>query len=79
MKKKIHPKLVETTLTCSCGETYKVVSTITNLTTDICRKCHPAWSDVKDNTNARGDMISKYNEKMKRIENAQKKYKQSKK
>lgn len=79
MKKKIHPKLVETTLTCSCGEVYKIVSTSTAIETDICRKCHPAWSDVKDNSTSRGDMISKFKEKMKRVEDAQKKYKKTKK
>ena len=40
MKKGIHPDYVETTVTCSCGETFKTRSTKPNLKIELCSSCH---------------------------------------
>ena len=44
MKKEIHPKYVDTTVTCSCGNVIKTRSTVENLRVEICSKCHPFYT-----------------------------------
>ncbi|HEV8194100.1 MAG TPA: 50S ribosomal protein L31 [Ktedonobacterales bacterium] len=44
MKTGIHPKYVEATVTCSCGNTFTVGSTKPTLRVDICSKCHPFYT-----------------------------------
>jgi len=44
MKDKIHPKYMEATVTCSCGNTFKVGSTKPNLKVELCSKCHPFFT-----------------------------------
>lgn len=44
MKKGIHPEYMETTVACSCGETFKTRSTRPELHVEICSKCHPFYS-----------------------------------
>ncbi|MBO4343945.1 MAG: 50S ribosomal protein L31 [Clostridia bacterium] len=41
MQEGIHPKYVEATVKCACGETFKTRSTKEELRVDICSKCHP--------------------------------------
>ena len=42
MKKKIHPKYnPQATVKCSCGNTFKVGSTLDELNVEICATCHP--------------------------------------
>lgn len=44
MKKGIHPKYVETTVKCGCGNTFKTRSTMAELKVDICSACHPFYT-----------------------------------
>jgi len=44
MKKDIHPKYVETTVVCGCGETFKTQSTLEKIHVEICSKCHPFYT-----------------------------------
>ena len=44
MKTGIHPKYVEATVTCACGNTFMVGSTKPTLRVDICSKCHPFYT-----------------------------------
>ena len=44
MKKKIHPKYVETTVKCGCGNTFQTRSTVSEITVDICNSCHPFYT-----------------------------------
>ena len=44
MKKKIHPKYNETTITCACGEVIPIRSTKQNIKVEICSKCHPLFT-----------------------------------
>ena len=44
MKEKIHPKYVETTVTCGCGESFKTRSTKEKIAVEICSKCHPYFT-----------------------------------
>jgi large subunit ribosomal protein L31 len=46
VKPDIHPKYVETTVTCSCGNTFATHSTAANgeIHTDVCSACHPFYT-----------------------------------
>ena len=44
MKEGIHPKYVDTTITCACGEGIHTRSTRENIRVEICSKCHPFFT-----------------------------------
>ena len=44
MKKGIHPKYVEATVVCGCGETFKTHSTKERIVVEVCSKCHPFYT-----------------------------------
>ncbi len=44
MKNDIHPKYVETTISCACGAVYHTRSTVENVTVGICAACHPFFT-----------------------------------
>lgn len=69
MKADIHPQwYTETTVTCVCGNTFKVGSTKPTITVEICHKCHPFFT---------GEM--KYVDTLGRVEKFQKKQEKAKK
>lgn len=41
MKKDIHPKYEETTITCICGNVIKTKSAKKDIKVEICSMCHP--------------------------------------
>jgi len=44
MKAGIHPKYMESTVTCACGNTFQTRSTRPTLRTDLCNVCHPFYT-----------------------------------
>ena len=44
MKKDIHPKYVDATVTCGCGNSFKTRSTKAKITVEICSSCHPFFT-----------------------------------
>jgi len=44
MKEGIHPKYVETKVTCGCGNSFVTRSTKPELKVDICSACHPFYT-----------------------------------
>jgi large subunit ribosomal protein L31 len=44
MKKDIHPKYEETTVSCGCGNKFVTRSTKKNIVTEICSACHPFFT-----------------------------------
>ena len=44
MKSDIHPKYLEATVTCGCGNSFKTRSTRGNIAVEICAKCHPFFT-----------------------------------
>lgn len=44
MKEGIHPKYMETTVTCGCGETWQTRATREKISIEICSKCHPFFT-----------------------------------
>ena len=63
MKKDIHPKYEEATVTCGCGNKFTTRSTKKNIAVEICSVCHPFFT---------GKM--KYVDTAGRVEKFQKKY-----
>ena len=44
MKEGIHPKYVEVTVKCLCGNTFQTRSTKPEINTEICSACHPFFT-----------------------------------
>lgn len=44
MKKDIHPKYDETTITCACGNVKEVRSTGKDMHVNVCSSCHPFYT-----------------------------------
>ena len=46
MKRDIHPKYVETQVTCTCGATFTTHSTAPSgeIRADVCSQCHPFYT-----------------------------------
>ena len=44
MKSDIHPKYVECTVTCGCGNTFVTRSTQPKINVEICSACHPFYT-----------------------------------
>jgi large subunit ribosomal protein L31 len=61
MKKNIHPKYEETTITCACGNVIHTKSTKKDIHVEICSKCHPFFTGKQKlvDTSGRVDMFKK--------------------
>jgi large subunit ribosomal protein L31 len=44
MRANIHPKYVEATIVCACGNTWQTHSTKESVHLDICSRCHPYFT-----------------------------------
>jgi len=45
MKKDIHPEYYpQATITCACGQTYTIGSTVKKISVELCAACHPFYS-----------------------------------
>lgn len=62
MKKGIHPKYKEVTVTCACGNTFKTRSTAGDLKVEICSACHPFFTGKQKLLDTAG-RIEKFNKK----------------
>ena len=43
MRKDIHPKYMDCTVKCGCGETWQTRSTVPEMKIEICSTCHPFY------------------------------------
>lgn len=68
MKKKLHPKYVESTIICACGNVIHNRSTKPNIHVEICSQCHPFFTGKQKFVDSEG-----------RVEKFMKKYQKSKK
>ena len=62
MKKNIHPEYVETTVTCACGNSFKVRSTKAELHVEVCDKCHPFFTGKQKIVDI-GGRVDKFNKR----------------
>lgn len=44
MKKELHPKVNNITVSCVCGNSFESISTLNKIDVDICAKCHPFFT-----------------------------------
>lgn len=64
VKKDIHPKYVETSVTCSCGNKFTVMSNKQELHIEVCNKCHPFFVGGKEGTaTSKAGRVEKFNRK----------------
>ncbi len=64
MKKKIHPKYYENaTVSCACGNTFKVGGTKEFIETEICSGCHPFYTG-KDRVLDRVGQVQKFRKRL---------------
>ncbi|WMQ74019.1 MAG: 50S ribosomal protein L31 [Sodalis sp.] len=63
MQKDIHPKYVEITATCSCGNVIKTLSTLGHdLNLDVCSACHPFYTG-KQHVVDTGGRVDRFNKR----------------
>lgn len=62
MKEGIHPKYIEATVVCACGETFTTKSTKPKIRVDICSKCHPYFTGKQKIVDAEG-RVEKFRKK----------------
>jgi large subunit ribosomal protein L31 len=66
MKQGIHPKYVETTVTCACGNTFETRDTRENVRVEICSNCHPFFTGTHKMLDTEGRVerfMNKYKKK----------------
>lgn len=56
MKPGIHPEYVDTTVTCSCGNTFQTRSTKPAIRVDVCSNCHPFYTGTQRIVDAAGQV-----------------------
>jgi large subunit ribosomal protein L31 len=54
VKPGIHPDYKETTVTCSCGNTFVTHSTVDELHLELCSECHPFFTGKQKLVDAGG-------------------------
>lgn len=81
MKPKIHPKYVDCTITCGCGNNIKTKSTKPEIKVEICSACHPFYTGKSRlvDTAGRLDKFKERLEKAQKIQSKPKKTKEQKK
>lgn len=62
MQPNIHPKYVEATVSCACGETFKTRSTKGDIRLEICSKCHPFFTGKQKLVDTAG-RVERFNRK----------------
>lgn len=54
MKKGIHPKYEDATVTCICGNVIKTRSTVKDVNVNMCSACHPFYTGTAKLVDAAG-------------------------
>jgi large subunit ribosomal protein L31 len=70
MKAEIHPKYVETSVSCACGTVYHVGSTRRDLKIGICAACHPFFTGEQKFVDTAG-RVDKFQQRMVKTQAAQ--------
>lgn len=69
MKKDIHPKYTETVIKCACGNELTVGSTKSDITVEICSKCHPFYTGKQKLVDSAG-RIERFRRKYEKFQKA---------
>ena len=54
MKTDIHPKYVDCTVRCGCGNTFQTKASVAELKVEICNVCHPFYTGNQKFVDAAG-------------------------
>ena len=60
MKKELHPNMIDCTVTCACGNTFKNKALHEEVRIDICNECHPFFTGSERMVDTAG-RIEKFN------------------
>ena len=67
MKKNIHPEYNEQVkVTCACGNTFTVGSTLKEIRVELCNECHPFYTGKQKLVDA-ARRVEKFQEKLTRV------------
>ncbi len=68
MKKDIHPKYYKNAkVTCSCGNTFEVGSTVPEIHVEVCSACHPFYTGTAKFIDTAG-RVDKFRDRIKKAE-----------
>jgi large subunit ribosomal protein L31 len=62
MKTGIHPDYVESTVSCSCGNTFTTRATVPEMRVELCSECHPFYTGKQKLVDT-GGRIEKFNKR----------------
>ena len=65
MKKGIHPEIFKVNAHCACGNEFETTSTIKEVRTTLCSKCHPFYTGATKFVDTAG-RIEKFEKKFKK-------------
>lgn len=78
MQAEMHPKMSEISVTCSCGNKFKTLSTLSGaLQIDVCDLCHPFYSGQQKIVDTTG-RVERFNQRYKMPSMANKEQKKEK-
>ncbi len=60
MKEGIHPKYVDSTISCACGSVVKTRATVERMHVDVCSQCHPFYTGKRQQVVDRGGRIEQF-------------------
>ena len=66
MKSGIHPEYKTVTVSCACGNTFEVGTTVESIHVEICSACHPFYTGKQKLVDTAG-RIEKYQKKYKKV------------
>jgi large subunit ribosomal protein L31 len=62
MKAGIHPRYEDSTVRCSCGNTFTTKSTAPSLVVELCNECHPFYTGKQKLVDA-GGRVDRFNKR----------------
>ncbi|OWY60673.1 50S ribosomal protein L31 [cyanobacterium TDX16] len=62
MKTGIHPEYMESTVSCSCGNTFTTRATVPEMRVELCSECHPFYTGKQKLVDT-GGRIEKFNKR----------------
>jgi large subunit ribosomal protein L31 len=60
VKEGVHPKYLESTISCACGSVVQIRATVERTHVDICSQCHPFYTGKKQQLVDRGGRIEQF-------------------
>jgi len=67
VKKDIHPKIHDVKVTCTCGATFDVRSTASEIKSTLCSQCHPFYTGEQKFVDTMG-RIERFEQKFKKFD-----------